>query len=178
MEHTINDPDLGQRIAFRSTRGSGAFAKLRWTELAVFHRHEGAEGGRCWTAVTCGCSDVEGESDRRTMLVTNDLERALQHFDNSAPARSVAEQARAWEEENAAILAKRPAATDINDDEEALAWLYGADVVGKRGFVTRIANDFGMGESTVRMALANGTPLKVPLTAVARLVEQGRLARG
>jgi hypothetical protein len=91
----MTDPTKGERIAFRSTRGEGRFQKQRWSELAVYYK-AGGLGGQVFTAELRGCSAIEGELMRRTCLSSNSLERALQHFNDSAPARSVRDQAHVW----------------------------------------------------------------------------------
>ena len=45
----MDDPNC-ERIAHRSTRGEGRFAKSRWAELSVYYMHQVAPGGRRWYA--------------------------------------------------------------------------------------------------------------------------------
>ena len=101
---------------------------------------------------------------------------ALAHFHDSAPARSVRDQAEAW----ALIAAPVIAAGENGEqpftgstDREALAWLYSEDVVGKHGIGARVAADFGLpSESSVRMALKNGTGLRVPLVNIVAFIDR------
>jgi hypothetical protein len=93
----MNDVPKGERIAFRSTRGEGRFQKARWSELAVYF-DPNAPQGHCYTAELKGCSSHEGEKEFRTGISSASLERALQHFNDSAPSRSVRDQALLWQE--------------------------------------------------------------------------------
>lgn len=184
----MDDTTGAERIAYRSTRGEGRFRKQRWIELAVYYHPTPPLGGQRFIAETVGRSEVEGETDRRTTLGSASLDRALQHFENSAPARSVIDQAHVWLEKNpidveydilkgARSFNPAPAASfDGTTDREALVWLYGPeaftpDGTPARGMIARIAADFGMGESSVRMTLKAGTGLRVPLAVVARAIK-------
>jgi len=168
-----------ERIAFRSTRGDGAFAKRRWTEMSV-HYNPAAADGNTFVANITGKSDHDGETDRVQEIACPTLWLALQHFDDSGPARSVIRQANVWaerkeHEHNGAKPTLAPAMIIPTDDKAALAMLYGAEALEQRGFVARVARDFGLGESSVRMALKHGTGIRVPLVAIAGLIDRAKL---
>jgi len=61
-------------------------------------------------------------------------------------------------------------------DLEALQWLYGNPDAGY-GYPAMIERDFGVGESTTRAALKNGTPVKVPLRAVLKWFDREAFRR-
>jgi hypothetical protein len=171
--------DTRERIAFRSTRGEGRFAKRRWTEMAIHYDPAAADGNRFIANIT-GKSDYEGETDRVNETAYHTLALALHHFDDSAPAQSIADQASVWAErmveQHERAKAAAPAMTIPTDDMGALAMLYGQEATERRGFQAQVARDFGIGESSVRMALKNGTGLKVPLLAIAALIDRAKLA--
>lgn len=172
-------PNTPERIAFRSTRGEGRFAKRRWSEFSV-HYNPAAADGNAFVANITGKSDHEGETDRVQEIACPTLALALQHFDNSAPARSVIEQAHVWaERKHQAHEGMKPALAPAlilpTDDMTALAMLYGAEAIEQRGFQARVARDFGLGESSVRMALKHGTGIRVPLVAIANLIDRAKL---
>lgn len=173
--------DTRERIAFRSTRGEGRFAKRRWTEMAVYYdAASAAVGGNAFIANITGKSDYSGETDRVNETAYHTLALALHHFDDSAPAQSIVDQANVWAERIAERGAARPAADPAmmipTDDMAALAMLYGQEATERRGFQAQVARDFGIGESSVRMALKHGTGLKVPLVAIALLIDRAKLA--
>ena len=100
------DTTKAVRIGHRTTKGEGVFAKHRWTELALYFLREPAQGGVRFVAEIAGHSDVPGEQTRTSRLGAQTLPLAFAHFDDSAPARSVIEQAEAWLEQ-AQTLSKR-----------------------------------------------------------------------
>ena len=169
-------PNTPERIAFRSTRGEGRFAKRRWTEMSI-HFDPGAQNA--FVANIVGKSDYDGETDRPHETAYHTLALALQHFGDSAPAQSIADQAQVWAERYADRPKAQPAAAPAmiipTDDMEALTMLYGSEAIEQRGFMARVARDFGLGESSVRMALKHGTGIRVPLTAIATLIDRARL---
>lgn len=64
----------------------------------------------------------------------------------------------------------------IGDDRAALAWLYGV-TPGELPSVNSMAADLGLGESTLRMALKNGTGIKVPLAHIGSLIDRDLFQR-
>lgn len=169
-ENEMTDSKL--RIAHRSTRGSGTFQKPRWTELSVYYDRKPGPGGQRWIAEIIGRSLADGERDKISSVACNKLEQALRYFDDSAPARSVAEQAHLWCEQHVAELENAAHAFTGTTDEEALDWLYGPGARDQRGFAARFAADFGVSDSTVRMALDKGAAIRVPLLAVVGLMDR------
>lgn len=172
-------PNTPERIAFRSTQSEGQFPKPRWTEMSLDYDPAAADGNAFIANIT-GKSSVPTETDRVNEVSYHTLDLALVHFDDSAPARSIIRQAQVWAERKvhaheARKTALAPAMIIPTDDATALTMLYGAEAVEQRGFVARVARDFGLGESSVRMALKNGTGIRVPLVAIANLIDRAKL---
>lgn len=184
---TDTPPDVlaqgGELIAFASTENSGLVARTlgrsRWTELAVWFLHQPKMGGKRWYARTSGYSRVEGEHPRHTGLLSGSLERALKIIDQDADIGiAVAETAREWVEDNRVTIenARRGPVT-FDSDAAALAWLYGEPDEGHEGFARMLARDTGAGESTIRMALAAGRDVKVPLRAFLPFIDRAAFRR-
>jgi hypothetical protein len=178
MDYSQYEPEI---IAHRSTRGEGRHTKRRWTELSVTFLHIVPPGGARWIAETVGKSEVAGERTITRRMASVSLDQALAWFDNSAPARVVGEIATLWLHDNAELVSRDlrgDTACEAADaftgttDAEALIYLYGADAVASRGFQARVARDFGLGESTVRMALKGAAGLRVPLTLAAAAMDR------
>lgn len=100
---------------------------------------------------------MAGERTKLRRLASTSLERALKLFEDSDFGIIVKETAREWVEQNI------PRTAEDWTDEQALARLYGGQA---KSWPVDLASDFGIGESTTRMALKNGTPVKVPLASV------------
>lgn len=168
----IETPD-GIIIARRSTNGEGSFAKDRWSEFSVMLRPQSPR----WKVEVVGKSIREGETDRVSSFSADNLPEALGWLDNSAPARILRNEAMAWADANPDLCASRPIDLPFTGTtvEEALEWLYGAAALEQRGINTRIGEDFGTGESSVRMARARGADLRVSLVEVCRYLDRGAL---
>lgn len=171
----------GELIAFASTQNSGFVANVlgrrRWTELAVWYLHQPKMGGKRWFARVSGYSREEGERTRHTGLASGTLERALKLIDGQSDIGvATAETAREWAEDNAATVANG-ATLRFDSDAAALAWLYGQPDEGHDGFARMLARDTGAGESTVRMALAAGHDVKVPLRAFLPYLDRAAFRR-
>lgn len=167
----------GQLIAFEST--AQAFGRARWTELAVWYLHNPGPGGKRWLARASGYSTREGERNRHTALCAGTLERALKVVDESTDIGVVvAETAREWSEDNAVTIANgKSGPVTFADDAAALAWLYGEPDEGHDGFARMLSRDTGAGESTIRMALAAGRDVKVPLRAFLPFLDRAAFRR-
>lgn len=167
-----NDPmticlDGADCIARASSEGDG---RQRWTCLSVYMLPD-----RRYLAQSQGMSLVPGERTKTRRLASTSLERALKLFDDSDLGVAVSETAREWAESRA------EGAPGVWTDREALARLYGENVQGAKGrgdkgYAGMIAADFGVGESTVRAAIANDTPIKVPLAAVMPFLDLAKLS--
>lgn len=153
-------------IARASSEGDG---RDRWSTLTVWHLPDGR-----YLAQSEGLSDRQGERTKTRRLASATLGRALKLFDDSDLGIAVTETAQEWAEQHE--LAQDAALTKITD-QMALEHLYGKEPTGRKGYSGLVAKDFGVGESTVRMAIANGTPIKVPLTAVIPYLDPRLLAR-
>lgn len=165
------DVSRGERISFASSAGPD---RERWTELEVYHFEQAPAPKRHWMSVRRGCSSVPGERTRESRLLVGSLERALKLFDESTELGVIAaEQARDWAEQAGAGDGDRPA---LASDVDALAWLYGVPV-DRLPSVNSMAADLGLGESTLRMALKNGSGAKVPLVAIAPFVDRDAFVR-
>ena len=85
-----------ERIAFRSTQGTGRHLKARWTELEVWFRHE-ANGRPPFVTVVAGRSSVPGEDQRETVQEAATLRIAGTHFmRDTLPAQAVRDEANDW----------------------------------------------------------------------------------
>lgn len=173
----------GELIAFASTEFSGskiaqALGRSRWTELAVWYLHKPKMGGKRWFARVSGYSRVEGEHARHTGLASGTLERALKLMDGQSDIGvATAETAREWAEDNRATVENgRGGAVAFDTDRDALAWLYGEEAA-HNGFPTMLAQDTGAGASTVRMQLAAGRPVMVPLRALLPFLDRAAFRR-
>lgn len=164
----------GMRVAFRSTRGLSD--KPRWTEMSIWLAGPDHIGPR-WQALIVGRSIVEGETDRASLSWDYTLRGVLATLDNSLPARFLRDEATEWADANPDLCASRPIDLPFTGTtvEEALEWLYGAAALEQRGINTRIGEDFGTGESSVRMARARGADLRVSLVEVCRYLDRGAL---
>lgn len=115
----MDDTNKPERIAHRSTRGEGRFAKKRWTEISAYYLHNPPLGGHRFVVETKGCSSVPGEGDRTTRFAAATLALALARLDDgrglSGPARSVIEQAQAWAD-RASVPIAPPTYTDAQRD--------------------------------------------------------------
>lgn len=182
------DVDLsrGDLVAFASSEDNG---RDRWTECAIYHFADSAYvGRRHWLSVLRGCSRLPGETTRERRLWVGSLERAAKLFDPvSTMAISVIEQARDWEESGASVAAVAPepdtapavpdAMPAFASDWAALAHLYDT-VPADLPPWTEMADDLGVGASSIRMAIKRGTGVKVALRSVAPLISRGALAKG
>jgi hypothetical protein len=175
------DTTLDMTKAIRVAHGSTRHNRPRWTEIAIYYFLEPPLGGKRWLAEIKGVSTVPGEMDRRQTLRAGTLERALKIVDESGDVgRAVAETAREWAEDNRLLIeagAGKP--FSAKTDEEALAWLYGeaGALSGRNSLPARLARDLGIGESTVRMQIKNGTDVKVPLRSILPFVDREAFRR-
>jgi len=180
--------DGAERIAFADTKHLG---RPRWSELSVYHLPEADPKGRRWVALSVGMSSKANEVPLTDTLCTFSLERALDLFDESPIGRQVKAQARDWAEQHpdekvgegeaftlgtsatitgqGALATQAPPRFAGSTDEEALAWIFPADMS-----LRRQAEAFNMGESTLRMALKNRTEVRVPLVMAARYFDRER----
>jgi hypothetical protein len=171
-------PDKSQAIlvAQGSTRQGD---RPRWTEISVYYFPVPPIGGKRWMTETLGMTEVQGETTRRQMLRAGTLDRALKLIDESGDVgRIVAETAREWAEDNRLLIQAgehKPFAEMT--EEEALRWLYGQPDPGCRGFAQMLAKDMGVGESTIRMQLAGGKAVRVPLRAILPFVDREAFRR-
>lgn len=165
------DTTKATRIAFGTTEAPD---RMRWSELSVFYLDQATPEGKRWLALSVGRTRLEGERTLQDHLLTYSLEACLNLFDNSSLGRSVKAEARDWDEHN------RPGMVEVGnpapreqfagtDDRAALEWLFGQDPNR-----TAVAAKLGLGESTLRMALKNGTPLKVPLLSIIPYVDRAQ----
>lgn len=164
------------RIAHATSKGDG---RARWSELSVFYfPHPPADlRGKRWLAETRGCSTVPGEREKVRRMTGGTLDRALKLIDESDLGLIVIEAAKDWAEE-AGIPVDRPVEPPVPDNDiEALRWLYGP-TVSESSFARMLQRDFGIGESTTRAALKNGTPVKVPLRSVLRFFNREAFRTG
>lgn len=164
-----NDPmklDLSaaECIATASTEGDG---RDRWTVLSMFVLPAGAP--KRFVAQSEAMSCIPGEVTKTRRLAAGTIARALKLFDETDLGIVVRETALEWEEDQQKIVAIT--------DQMALEQLYGRDLKGRKGYAGLVASDFGVGESTVRMAIANGTAIKVPLAAIVPFIDPALLAR-
>jgi hypothetical protein len=151
-------------IAYASSEADG---RERWTVLSVFRLAD------LHVAQIEAMSTVEGERTKTRRVARVNLEHALKFFDDSDLGRSVCATAREWDENRRRRLAL------VGDkewtDREALIRLYGEEPTGRKGYSGLLAADFGVGESTARAAIANGTAIKVPLARVLPFLDLSRL---
>lgn len=163
------------RIAYADTKHLN---RPRWSELSVYHLAKPTEDGRRWLAVSTGMSSKEGETPIVDRHCTFSLYRALELFDDSTIGKMVKSQAIDWADANHpgedAPEGNEQAPADPpfegTTDAAALIWLFGE---GERNGRTA-ARAFDMGESTLRMALRNGTAVRVPLLALAPYIDRAR----
>lgn len=161
-----NDPmtlDLtdAQLVARASTEHDG---RPRWTVLSVYRL------GDLFIAQSEGMSSIPGERTKTRRIASVKLERALKLFEESDLGLAVAETAREWEETRN-DPPRKP--WKVYNDATALEELYGGP---ERSWAGKLAADFGVGESSVRMSLKNGTPVKVPLAMVMPFLDLDKLA--
>lgn len=169
--------ERARQIAFASTEDMG---RDRWSELAVYFLEEPTKDGKRWLAVSTGMSKRPGDRTLVDRLCTFSLESALKVFDDNPIGRNVKAQALDWAQHHQPKLmhgegvlsdgneqASQPFAGE--DDRSALEWLFGP------GFNQRhAAACLGLGESTLRMGLAKGHAVKVPLLAILPFVDRER----
>jgi len=185
--------DKATRIAFASSKSDGF---TRWTELAVYYLNMPEFGRKQWLTESKGCSVEPGEVTKRRAIQTGTLARGLKALIDmeSDLGRIVTAEAEEWEEENFArpshvtvwqgplkdasdsVIAKYFDPPSFETDLEALQWLYGNPDAGVT-WPRMIERDFGIGESTTRAALKNGTPVKVPLRAVLKWFDREAFRR-
>jgi len=145
--------DDAQRVAFVSSEPAGGD---RWTELAVYYWSDGRP--RPWMTEARGRTTRDGERDRVSRLPAGSLERSLKIIDDTDMGVAVKEMAREF-------AAGLDGVQRIPDGErEALAWLFGVPVDALS--VNAAGEALGVGESTMRAALAGGRPVKVSLRAL------------
>lgn len=147
----------------------------RWSELSVYYDPTPKVPGKRWIAISRGLSTYRGETTKEEAIQVGTLERALKLFrSDSQLGRIVITQAEDWAETEWSTHA--PATLSFGSDDAALRWLYGDEVdqVTPAGLLKR---DFGAGESTVRAAIADGRPIKVPFLAIARFVDREAFRR-
>jgi hypothetical protein len=153
LNATKVDTSQGTVIAFASTEAPG---KRQWTELVVYWLP--CPDGRQFLADIVGKSTVKGHSTLRRPIYVRDLERALQHFDDSDLGESVRIQARDWLDQNQdrvrdarTLLGAPIVGFTGNGLGEALRWLYGE--ISEGGASMRLSIDFHIPDRTVRDAL-------------------------
>lgn len=104
--------------------------------------------------------------------VATDLERAAFARDVDV-VRAAAQNGRLVDKDGKTVYDHHRTFT-FATDKEALAWLYGEDATD---LPRKLQRDFGIGESTVRAALKNETPVKVPLRSVLRWFDREAFRR-
>lgn len=146
---------------------------VRWTELRVFH-YSVPKIKRCWLAEVRAVSTVEGERDKVRRLASASLEKALTLFDDTTLGRAAMAEAREWAEDMGLPMRTDPQ-TPPTDPVEALGWLFGCerDDVNLRA----VGRTLGVGESTMRQAIAAGREIKVPLASLLPFVDRAGFQR-
>ncbi len=168
------DTSRAERIGFFSTYEEG---KTHWTELAVWFLTQDRWRRRPFLSELVGKSTIPGQVDKVQRISGGSFEKVVRLFDDTAPARAAIEEARNWLRDHG-----RDEVTGLprsfalpKTDVDALAWLYGdAD---PKTWPRLVEQDFGIGESTVRAALKNGTPVKLPLLSILRYFDRERFGR-
>lgn len=161
------DETAGYLAAIASSREDG---RERFTELRVYYI---ALARRKWLAQADGCSMVPGEGLKRRRLASASLERALKLFDDSDLGIAVKESAREYAEEHGAPAFAGEGAPA--DDRAALAALFGVQPGDVS--INGAAKAFGLGESSLRMALKNGTDVRVPLRSLFPFIDRAAFQR-
>jgi len=159
----------GARLAALATsEGDGGF---RWAELRVWF----LPGQRkCWLAESRGATCVEGERDKVRRLASAKLDRALKLFDDSTLGSMVTEAAHEFAEDEG--LPKFPSEGAPDDDRKALAQLFGVQPDEMVSWSVA-ARALGMGESSLRMAVKNGTDVRVPLRTIFPFIDRAAFQR-
>jgi len=168
------DTSRAERIGFYSTAGEG---KQNWTELAVYFLTEDRWRRRPFLSELVGKSSVPGQVDKVQRVSGGSFDKVIRLFADTPPARVAIEQGRAWLRENGRDeVTGLPRSFGLpKTDADALAWLYGdAD---PKTWPRLVEQDFGIGESTTRAALKNGTPVKLPLIALLRWFDREAFQR-
>ncbi|WP_374648721.1 hypothetical protein [Rhizorhabdus sp.] len=168
------DTSRAQRIGFFSTHEEG---KSNWTEIAVYFLTDERWRRRPFLSELVGKSTVPGQVDKVQRISGGSFEKVVRLFADTSPARIAIEQARDWLRENGRDevtgLPRSFALPKL--DADALAWLYpDAD---PKTWPRLLQEDFGIGESTTRAALKNGTPVKVPLLSILRWFDRDGFQR-
>lgn len=168
------DTSRAERIGFFSTHEDG---KTHWTEIAVWFLTDERWRRRPFLSELIGKSSIPGQVDKVQRISGGSFEKVTRLFADTPPARIAIEQARDWLRENG-----RDEVTGLprsyalpKTDEEALAWLYGD--VDPRIWPRLVQEDFGVGESTTRAALKNGTAVKLPLLSILRYFDREAFQR-
>lgn len=168
-----------ERIAHASSERVGGFGprRDRWTEIGIWFDHSG--GRKPWLVEIAGMTRVEGETNRHTRFAAGTLERAIKFIDTDGSLGTlVAIDAHEWADAHRATIQNaRGKAVSFADDAAALAWLYGQPDDGHTGYAKMLAQDTGAGESTVRMALAAGRDVKIPLRALLPFLDRDAFRR-
>lgn len=168
MMNPMNIDLSGARLAVvASNEGDG---RERWTELRVYHHPLLT---RAWIAEVVRISTVEGERETRRVMASASLERALRLFDDSDIGIIAKETAREFADEE--CLPTCPPQMAPMDDREALALLFGVEPGDLS--VNAAAAAFGIGESSLRMALKEGRDIRVPLAAVLPYIDRAAFQR-
>ncbi|QTH19679.1 hypothetical protein HRJ34_14990 [Rhizorhabdus wittichii] len=169
------DTSRAERIGFFSTYEEG---KTHWTELAVWFLTEERWRRRPFLSELVGKSRIAGQVDKVQRISGGSFEKVVRLFDDTAPARAAIEEARNWLRDHG-----RDEVTGLprsfalpKTDEEALTWLYGQPDEGTT-LLRMLSRDFDIGESTIRAALKNGTPVKLPLLSVLRWFDREAFRR-
>lgn len=169
------DTSRAERIGFFSTYEEG---KTHWTELAVWFLTEERWRRRPFLSELVGKSTIPGQVDKVQRISGGSFEKVVRLFDDTAPARAAIEEARNWLRDHG-----RDEVTGLprsfalpKTDEEALTWLYGQPDEGTT-LLRMLSRDFDIGESTIRAALKNGTPVKLPLLSVLRWFDREAFRR-
>jgi hypothetical protein len=162
------DETAGYLAALASSRDDG---RDRWSELRVYYL---PRERRCWLAQSEGHSIVPGETTKRRRIASSSLDRALKLFDDSDLGVCVKESAFEYACEHQ--LPRFPREGAPADDRKALAALFGVKE-GEMVSWKAAAAALGMGESSLRMAVKNGTDVRVPLRSIFPYLDRAAFQR-
>lgn len=124
---TLVDVSNLERIAEASSWG--ADNRIRWTELAIFHR---PRERRPFLAQSIGRTKVRGEVDFIRQRVAKSIEEACRLFDNSRLYDRIVEEAQAWLDKHPEAGGREPPVIQFDGAgglRHALLWLYPASSV-------------------------------------------------
>lgn len=168
------DTRTAERIGFHTTFEEG---KTHWSELAVYFLTEERWRRRPFLAELVGKTLMHGERDRVQRISAGSFARAVKLFHDSTAARAVIAEAQQWlAEQGRDPETGFPKSFGLpKTDADALAFLYGD--VDPKTWPRLIEQDFGIGESTTRMALSKGHAVKLPLLSILRWFDREAFQR-